>query len=583
MGHVELAGGSCSHSTIERRAAQQAESSGVSLFELLMLLVAVAGALRILSQKWGVPHPSLLVLGGLAVALTPGLPPPNVDPELLFVIFIPPLLYWGALTISLREMRTFLGPIVRLATGLVIVTMVAVAAIVHLLAPEVGWPAAFVLGAIVSPPDPVAASAVLRPLGAPRDVTTILEGEGLINDATALVAYRLAVAAVVAGSFSIWHAAGSLLLTGIGGALVGLAAGWLIAFVRTHMSHVVVVENALSLLSPYIAYLSADALHSSGVLSVVTMGLYLGIRGPRVVAPATRLQAGAMWSMVTFLLESLIFMLVGLELPRVMEALRTHALRELLIVVLVTTLVCILVRFVWVFISIYLGGGGEAARRGPPSTRWKKPFFIAWSGLRGADSLVIALALPLTTGAGTRFPSRDLIIFVTFGVIFVTLVLQGFSLGPLVRRLGLEGDGAEAREERLVRVAMADAALGTLRRIARDEEIPEKVIAAMRSEYEARRLTAERTHLPARSDSGDAAAYRALRRRMQAAERAELLKLAETGKIGGDVMRHVQRQQDLRDLLLSYDEEAGSDSHEHLEPGDDFPWEREEEARESPG
>jgi Na+/H+ antiporter len=555
----------------------------VRLFELLMLLIALAGALRILSQKWGVPHPSLLVLGGLAVALTPGLPRADVGPELLFVLFVPPLLYWSALTISLREMRAFLGPILRLATGLVIVTMVAVAAMVHLLAPQVGWPAAFVLGAIVSPPDPVAASAVLRPLGAPRDVTTILEGEGLINDATALVAYRLAVAAVVAGSFSLWHAAGSFLLTGVGGAVVGLVAGWLIALVRTHMGHVVVVENALSLLSPYIAYLPADALHTSGVLAVVTMGVYLGIRGPHVVAPATRLQAGAMWSMLTFLLESLVFMLVGLELPRVMEALRTHALRELLSVVLVTTLVCILVRFVWVFISIYLGGGGEAARRGPPSMRWKKPFFIAWSGLRGADSLVIALALPLTTSAGKPFPSRDLIIFVTFGVIFITLVLQGFSLSPLVRRLGLEGDGAAAREERLVRVAMADAALDTLRRIARDREIPEKVIAALRSEYEARRRVAERTHLPAGSDSNDAAAYRALRRRIQAAERAELLKLAETGKMGGDVMRHLQRQQDLRDMLLAYDEEARGGSHEHLESGNDFPSAREEEASESPG
>jgi monovalent cation/hydrogen antiporter len=555
----------------------------MSLFELLMLLIAVAAALRILAQKWGVPHPSLLVLGGLAVALIPGLPQPKVDPELLFVIFVPPLLYWSALTISLREMRAFLGPIVRLATGLVIVTMAAVAAIVHLLAPQVGWPAAFVLGAIVSPPDPVAASAVLRPLGAPRDVTTILEGEGLINDATALVAYRLAVAAVVAGSFSLWHAAGSFLITGLGGALVGLAAGWLIAFVRTHMGHVVVVENALSLLSPFIAYLPADALHTSGVLAVVTMGVYLGIRGPHVVAPATRLQAGAMWSMLTFLLESLIFMLVGLELPRVMDALRTHTLKELLAIVLVTTLVCILVRFVWVFISIYIGDGDGDARTPKPSTRWKKPFFIAWSGLRGADSLVIALALPLTTTVGAPFPSRDLIIFVTFGVIFVTLVLQGFSLSPLVRRLGIEGDAAEAREERTARVAMADAALESLRSIERDEKLPEKVVSAMRAEYEQRRRTAERTHLPQRRDGFDAAAYRALRRRMQAAERAELLKLAESGKIGGDVMRHVQRQQDLRDLLLTYDEEAGSDSHEHLASGDDSTQERAEEASESPG
>src|SRR5450432_360223 len=303
MGQVGIAGGSSSHSTIQSSAAQQRRPPAMSLLELLLLLIAVAGALRILAQKWGVPHPVLLVLGGLVVAVIPGLPQPRLDPDLLFTIFVPPLLYWSALTISLREMRTFFGPILRLATGLVIVTMCAVAAIVHFLAPMVGWPEAFVLGAIVSPPDPVAATAVLRPLGTPRDVTTILEGEGLINDATALVAYRLAVAAVVAGSFSLLHASVSFVLTGLSGVAIGLIVGWLIAFVRRHMPHVVVVENALSLLSPFLAYLPADALHASGVLAVVTMGVYLGTKCPHVVTPSTRLQAGSMWSMVTFILE----------------------------------------------------------------------------------------------------------------------------------------------------------------------------------------------------------------------------------------------------------------------------------------
>ena len=556
------------------------------LLELGFLLIAVAGGLRILAQKWGVPHPVLLVLGGLGVALIPGLPQANIDPELLFVIFVPPLLYWSALTISLREMRTFLGPIVRLATGLVIVTMCAVAAVVHFLAPMVGWPAAFVLGAIVSPPDPVAATAVLRPLGAPRDVTTILEGEGLINDATALVAYRLAVAAVVAGSFSFWHAAGSFAITGLGGIAVGAIAGWLIVWVRTHIPHVIVVENALSLLSPFIAFLPADALNVSGVLAVVTTGLYLGVKGPRVVAPATRLQAGAMWAMVTFLLESLIFMLVGLELPRVMLALRSHTLIQLVEIVLAATAACIIVRFAWVFLSIYVGDADRRRAKAPKAgktQRWKKPFFIAWAGLRGADSLVIALALPLTIHGGASFPSRDLIIFVTFGVIFCTLVLQGFSLSPLVKKLGLEEDASEAKEERLVRIAMADAALASLREIAKAERVPASVVETLRDEYEHRRRAARLTHTPQPKQGFDASAYRALRRRLQGAERAELLRLADAGKIGGDVMRHVQRQQDLRDLLLTFDEEAGSDTHEHLAPGDDFTAEREEDESERPG
>jgi Na+/H+ antiporter len=553
----------------------------VIMLELLFVLIAVAGVLRVFAQKWGVPPPVLLVLGGLLLALIPGLPQPKIDPELLFVIFVPPLLYWSALTISLREMRTFFGPIVRLATGLVVVTMCAVAAIVHLLAPAIGWTEAFVLGAIVSPPDPVAATAVLRPLGAPRDVTTILEGEGLINDATALVAYRLAVAAVVAGSFSLLHASVSFALTGIGGVVIGLIAGWLIAFVRKHMPHVVVVENALSLLSPFIAYLPANAVGASGVLAVVTMGVYLGTRGPHVVSPSTRLQAGSMWSMVTFILESLIFMLVGLELPSVIVALRSHTLAQLVALVLATTLACIVVRFLWVFISIYLAGA-DRKTKSSRRNRWKKPFFIAWAGLRGADSLVIALALPLTIHGGAAFPSRDLIIFVTFGVIFITLVVQGFSLAPLVRKLGIESDGDEAKEERLVRVAMTDAALARLKVIQSEGSVPANVIEKMRIEYQHRRRMAQRTHLPQKSGGFDSAAFRALRRRMQAAERNALLKLADAGKIGGDVMLHLQRQQDLRDLLLTYDEEAGSDSHEHLSPGDDYTAEREEEESEAP-
>jgi CPA1 family monovalent cation:H+ antiporter len=279
-------------------------------------------------------------------------------------------------------------------------------------------------------------------------------------------------------------------------------------------------------------------------------------------------------------------MLVGLELPRVIVALRSHSLTELVEIVLAVTAACIIVRFVWVFISLYVGDGDRRRGRTSKSSkskRWKKPFFIAWAGLRGADSLVIALALPLTIHGGAPFPSRDLIIFVTFGVIFCTLVLQGFSLAPLVRRLGLAEAGSEANEERLVRVAMADAALEHLREISKSEKVPAAVVEKLREEYQQRQREAKQTHVPQSRGGFDAAAYRALRRRMQAAERAELLRLADAGKIGGDVMRHVQRQQDLRDLLLSYDEEAGAPSHEHLAPGDDFSAEREEDESERPG
>jgi monovalent cation/hydrogen antiporter len=546
--------------------------------QLTVLLIAVAGLLRIIARRVGIPHPVALVVGGLALAMIPGLPTLDPDPDLIFTLFIPPLLYWGALNISLRELRTFFGPIVRLATGLVIVTIAAVAVVIHFLAPGIGWMEAFVLGAIVSPPDPVAATAVLRPLGAPRDVTVILEGEGLINDATALVAYRIAVAAVVAGSFSFWSATASFAVTGIGGALVGVAAGWFIVFVRRHIRSLAVVENALSLITPFIAYLPAERLHVSGVLAVVTAGLFLSSRAPRIVPPATRLQAGAMWAMLSFVLESLIFMLIGLELPRVMVALRSHALRELLLLVLATTLACIVVRFLWVFVSIYLLDTDRRTGAANGTARWKKPFFIAWSGLRGAESLVIALALPLTVSGGAPFPSRDIIIFVTFGVICMTLVAQGLSVAPLVRRLELRGDGADEREERLARVAMTDAALGRLREIAREGRVPVDTVARMRLELQRRRRAAAQTHAERPPAAAPYELFHQLRREMSAAERARLLELAERGEIGGDVMRHLLRNQDLRDMLLDFDEEAGASEHEHLGSGDSFgeDWEDEE-------
>jgi CPA1 family monovalent cation:H+ antiporter len=465
----------------------------------------------------------------------------------------------------------------------VIVTMTVVATVVHVLAPAVGWAPAFVLGAIVSPPDPVAATAVLRPLGAPRDVTTMLEGEGLINDATALVLYRLAVAAVVAGTFSLGDAAWRLAVTGVIGAIIGLAAGVFVVFLRRRITHIVVVENALSLLSPFLAFLPAQALHGSGVLAVVAMGVYLGTQAPRAVAPATRLQAGAMWSMVTFLLESLIFMLVGLELPRVMVVVRTHPLHQLLALVLATTLACIVVRFIWVFLSIHTPGVQRRLHAASAKSRWKKPFFVAWAGLRGADSLVIALALPLTIHGGAAFPARDLIIFVTFGVIFMTLVVQGFSLAPLVRRLGLRGDGGEASEERVARIAMADAALERLREIAKQGHVPIGLVRRMRAEYQQRKRSAKRTHVPEGRGAERAADHLEVRRELHAAEREALIRLAERGTIGGDVMRHLQRQQDLRDMLLSYDEEASGDSHEHLASGDDFSEDPDEERGEEPG
>ena len=359
--------------------------------ELAVILLAAAAALRVLAGRLNLPHPVLLVLGGLALAVIPGLPRIEFEPETLFLLFVPPLLYLTAFTTSLRDFRAQLGPIARYGTVVVLLTMAAVAAVAHALLPEITWPAAFVLGAIVSPPDPVAAVAVMRKLGAPRRIMTLLEGEGLVNDATALVAYRIAVAAVVTGAFSPGRAALQLLVTGAGGAAVGLGMGWLIGQVRRRTPKFPIVENTISLLTPFLAYIPADWLGLSGVLAVVAVGLYLGRQGPRIISAATRVQAESTWSMIQFLLESFIFMLIGLELPDVLRALRSHTPAELAGYGAVVALAAIVVRLIYTFAAVWvlrIGRGAGANRPSPPgrrrpssggrlcgaATRWSSPW-----------------------------------------------------------------------------------------------------------------------------------------------------------------------------------------------------------------
>ena len=353
--------------------------------ELAVLLLIAAAGLRVLAGRLDVPHPVLLVLGGLALATIPGLPRIGFEPETLFLLFVPPLLYITAFFTGLRDFRAQFGAIARYGTVLVLVTIVAVAWAGHALLPELTWPAAFVLGAIVSPPDPVAAVAILRRLGAPREVVTLLEGEGLVNDAAALVAYRIGVVAVVTGAFSPARAALQLLVTGTGGVVVGLAVGWLIGQVRRRAG-VPIIENTISLLSPFMAYVPADLLGVSGVLSTVTVGLYLGRRGPRFTRAASRVQAEGTWTMVQFLLESFIFMLVGLELPYVLHALGSHSLAQLIGYGAVVTLVAVAVRLVYTFASVFLLRTLRRRRGQPPAPSWRLATFIGWTGMRGGDS-----------------------------------------------------------------------------------------------------------------------------------------------------------------------------------------------------
>lgn len=539
--------------------------------ELVFVLLAVSGALQLLARRLTVPYPSLLVIGGLALAFIPGLPRIDRDPEVIFFVFIPPLLYWTAVTTSLRELRDLFGSVARLSTGLVLLTMVVVAAVIHALSPEFSWGSALLLGAIVAPPDPVAASAIIRPLGISREISTVLEGEGLFNDATALVAYRVALTAVLLGTFSPTHAAINLIVAGAGGIAIGLAAGWLIVLARRHIGQFPIVENTLSLLSPFIAYVPADAVGTSGVLAVVALGLFLGRQRTEITSPATRIQSEAMWTVLTFMLESIIFILIGLELPRVVAALSTHSLTTLLGYAALTTVVCIAIRFLWVAVAVALLRRSRRRRHKEVSPSWSEGALVAWAGMRGADSLVIALAIPMVTSAGRPFPARDLILFITFGVIFATLVVQGLTLAPAIKLLRLPSDPFDTTHEAVARAAEARAALKRLGQLSVTERISPHIISVLRNRYAARlkRWSARRAGSSANPTETQTAVeekwdthadeYAHVREELLRAEQGALTELRTHERVSDYVLTRLQRELDLEMMLLDSSQAEGDE------------------------
>ena len=517
----------------------------MSLVALILILFAATAALRLLADRSGVPLPTLLVLGGLAIALTPGLPVLTLDPKTIFLIFIPPLLFWTALSTSLRDLKRNLRAITLLALWLVLLTMAIVAVVAHALIPQLPWALCFVLGAIVSPPDAVAVTASTRRLNLPRTVLVILEGESLMNDATALVAYQIALTAAVAGTFSLPKAGAELILTGAGGIAVGLAAGWCVGWLRTHMTRSSVVENTVSLLSPFIAFVPADELGCSGVLAVVAMGLYFGRAGTRFVGAQTRLQAQAMWEMLTFLLEGLIFIFIGLQLPQVVHALDAGTLTHLIIVSLFIVAAMIVTRIVWMFPGAYLPRwlDRKLGRRTTPYPPWRSVLFLGWAGIRGGDSLVIALALPYVGLHGAPLPGRNVIIFITFVVILVTLVVQGLTLAPVIRWLRVFGGNEEEKEERHARAASIEAGAEALSRLAAREKDGAEAVGALQ------RTAAYWRQRVAHPDDSSAS-YLRLRLGMLAAERESVIAMRDRGEIADAVMIRLQREFDHEEVLL---------------------------------
>ena len=514
------------------------------------LLLAVA-ALGLLARKLKIAYPILLVIGGLLLGLIPGLPRVRLDPEFIFLFFLPPLLFPAALFTSWRDFRANLRPILLLAIGLVLFTTVAVGWLAH---GFLGLPlaAGFVLGAIVSPPDAIAAAAIAERLSVPRRIVAILEGESLVNDATALVAYRFAVAAVVTGSFSLAGATGQFFVVGLGGILIGLAVGWIAAWFHRHVDDAP-VEVTVSLLTPFVAYLAAERVGASGVLAVVTAGLFLGWRTPEITTSSTRLQGGPFWNMIEFLLNGFVFILIGLALPESVRALSGRSVAPLVWSAMVISLAVIVIRILWVFPATYLPRWlFKSIRARDPYPPWQHVAIVGWTGMRGVVSLAAALALPLTIQNGAPFPERDLILFLTFIVILATLVGQGLSLPWLIRWLGLEDDkGAEA-EEREARLKANRAALARLNEPAPPDPAKANARQRLRVEYEdrIRQLEADQPRNADHPRHLFSSEYESLSSEALQLERHMILKLRNENVINDEVLRRIQRDIDLAEARL---------------------------------
>jgi monovalent cation/hydrogen antiporter len=526
-------------------------STGTEL--VIFGVLVAAGALLVADAFTDIPYPILFVLGGLAFGFVPGVPNVELNPDLVFLIVLPPLLYSAAFFSSLRDLRANLRPISLLSVGLVLATTFAVAAIAHAVIDGLSWKAAVVLGAVVSPTDPVAATAIADRLNVPRRVVTIVEGESMINDATALIVYRFAVAAVVTGTFSLGEAGLEFVAGAAGGIAIGLAVGWVVAQVRSRLDDPP-VEITLSIMTAYFAYLPAVALHASGVLAAVTTGIFLGWRAPRLVtSPTTRLQALAVWEILVFVLNALLFVLLGLQFQHVLDALQGYSAATLVGYGALVGGAVIAIRIVWVFPFTYLPRLlFRRIRERDPYPPWQAPMLISSMGLRGAVSLAAALAVPLETDAGTPFPARELIIFLTFCVILVTLVLQGLSLPRIIRLLDVDDDGGADHEENKARLHAAKAAIARIDELAAEDWVADRTADRMRALYDYRLR-----RFKARFDDGDdgsleeqSVGYQRLRRAALEAERDAVVGLRNRGMINDRIMNRVIRDLDLEDARL---------------------------------
>jgi monovalent cation/hydrogen antiporter len=522
----------------------------ISTFHIIVLLLAVISAVAVAAQRLKIPSAILLVLTGIVLALVPGLPRVDLSPEFALLVVLPPLIYSSAVAMSWREFKFNLRPITMLAVGCVLFTTIAVAAACRWLL-GFSWPVGFVLGAIISPPDPVAPLSIARRMQLPNRILVILEGEGLANDATALILYRFSVTAVSLGAFSLGTAVGTFALILVGEILWGIGVGWLMLRLRRWVNDPP-VEIMLSVLTPFLAYWPPEHLGGSGVLATVVAGLYISWNGLELISPATRLQGIFFWDFLMYLIEGMVFIITGLQARTLLAGMADSSKSELLLAAVVVTVVVVLTRLIWTFPATYVPRWiSPALRRRDPSPPWQWPFAIGATGIRGIVTVAAALAIPLTTQDGAPFPHRSLIIFLAFLVVLVTLVGTGSVLPLVIRWLGLANAGRRehqaqrAAESKASRLAL-EAALADLETLAAERKLPAEVTGPLRAYYVERQKTAEHR--------GDGDAHhrklfedrQATRLRLLETERRLINKLYRDGELDDESRRHLERALDLR-------------------------------------
>lgn len=522
---------------------------------VIILLLAVVTALAEVTDRIKVPYPVLLVLAGIGISLIPNLPIVELNPEVVFLIFLPPALYSAAWTTSWNDFKASSRPISLLAFGCVLFTTTLVAFVAHYFILGFGWAESFVLGAIISPPDAVAATAATKGLGVPKRLITILEGESLVNDATGLIAMRYAILATATGTFIFWLATINFIYVATVGIVIGLAIGQLFYWIHRITPNNPTTDTTLTFITPYVAYLLAERIHVSGVLAVVACGLFLSQRSSKIFVHQSRIQAYSTWDTVTFILNGVIFILIGLQLRTVLSHIENHSFGTLLWYGFLVSIATIIARIVWVFPGAYIPRWlSKGIREREPETSIRSVSIVAWSGMRGVVSLAAALALPLAFEDQTPFPNRDMIIFLTFAVIFATLVLQGTTLPALVKKLGIKEDAGGRVEEDHARFKIATSVIEHI------EEnyslgLNDAVLAQIKSKYEIRiqRLNKNTDNKLSEEEIQE---FHRIQRELINRERVVLENLAKEKQISAEALRKLEHELDLEEARIDLELET---------------------------